>query len=143
MLKLFKLLLSELLVINMRLSGLLKELSDVILRVVRLSFLTEMIDSIGETNGNAFGLNSMRFFSKGFLEVDGILRALVILEGFSFRTSKYFWMCEVAVCFPLINPFGHLISLIPLYTVLRSRINLAGSLITSVNSLVLVAADDM
>ena len=72
----FILLLFELLVVKIKLPGLLKLLSEVILRVVRLSFLTETVDKVGETNGDASGLNLMRFSLKGFLKVVGIFRAL-------------------------------------------------------------------
>ncbi len=129
--------------VEVGLSGLLKELSKVVLRIVKFSFLTKAVDRVGNTNGDASKLNSMRFFSKGFLEVDGILRALVVLEGFSFKTSKYFWVREVVVSFLLVDPFSHLIFLIPLYTTLKSRTNLAGSLISFINPLVLIIADDM
>ncbi len=64
--KLFKLLLLKLLVVEIKLSELLKELSEVVLRVSKLSFLTGMINNIGDTNRDTFGLNSMRFSSKGF-----------------------------------------------------------------------------
>ncbi len=79
-----------LLVVKVRLFELLKELFDVVLRVVKLSFLTETVDSVGDTNGNASELNSIRFFPEGFLEVDGVFKALVVQGGFFFKTSKYF-----------------------------------------------------
>jgi len=46
----FKLLLLLLLVV-VELSGLLKELSEVVSRVVKLSFLTGAVDNIEDTNG--------------------------------------------------------------------------------------------
>jgi len=100
--------------VKVELLGLLKKLSKVVSRVVKLSFLIGAVDKIGETNRDSSGLNSIRFFPKGFLEIDGILRALVVLEGFSFKISKYFWIHRVVVSFPLVNSSDHLISLIPL-----------------------------
>ncbi len=79
-----------LLVVEVGLSELFRKLSEVVLRMVKLSFLTRAVDNIDKTNRNTSGLNSMRFFPEGFLEVVGILRALYVLEGFSFRTLKYF-----------------------------------------------------
>ena len=79
-----------LLVIVVKLPRLLKELSDVISRVVKLSFLIGTVDNVGDTNGDASGLNSMRFSPEGFLEVVEVLRALVVRGGLLLRTSKYF-----------------------------------------------------
>jgi len=110
----FKLQLPELLIVDIRLPELLKKLSEVVLRVVKLSFLTGMVDNVGETNGDTSGLNSMRFSPEDFLEVIGIFRVLYVQEGFFFKISKYFCMREVAVSFSLVDPSGHLISLISL-----------------------------
>jgi len=77
-------------VVEVGLSELFRKLSEVVLRMVKLSFLTRAVDNIDKTNRNTSGLNLMRFFPEGFLEVVGILRALYVLEGFSFRTLKYF-----------------------------------------------------
>src|SRR6266498_4429564 len=107
----FKLLLLLLLVV-VELSGLLKELSEVVSRVVKLSFLTGVVDNIGDTSGDTSGLNSMKFFSEGFLEVVGVLRALVVREGLLLSTSKYLWVCDVAVSFPFFEPSSRLIFLI-------------------------------
>ncbi len=107
----FKLLLLLLLVV-VELSGLLKELSEVVSRVVKLSFLTGVVDNIGDTSGDTSGLNSMRFFSEGFLEVVGVLRALVVREGLLLSTLKYLWICGVAVFFSFFEPSSRLISLI-------------------------------
>src|SRR6266542_759320 len=108
----FELLLLLLLVVIVELPGLLTELSEVVSRVIKLSFLTGVVDNVGDTNRDASGLNSMRFFLKGFLEVVEVLRALVVREGLLLSTSKYFWICDVAVSFPFFDPSGHLISLI-------------------------------
>ncbi len=86
----FKLLLLLLLVVVVRLPGLLKELSDVISKVVKLSFLIGAVDNVGDTNGDVSGLNSIRGSLEGFLEVVGVLRALVVHGGLLLRTSKYF-----------------------------------------------------
>ena len=72
-----------------RLLGLLKELSEVVLRVVKLSFLTGTINNVGDTNGDASGLNSMRFSLEDFLEVVGVLKALVVHGGLFLSTLKY------------------------------------------------------
>jgi len=85
----FELLLLLLLVVVVGLPGLLKELSEVVSRVIKLSFLTGAVDNVGNTNGDASGLNSMRFFPEGFLEVVGVLRVLVVHEGLLLSTSKY------------------------------------------------------
>ena|SRR6266498_267253 len=108
----FKLLLLLLLVVVVKLFGLLKELSEVISRVVKLSFLTGAVDNVGDTNGNASGLNSIKFSSEGFLEVVEVLRALVVRGGLLLSTSKYLWICNIAVSFPFFDPSDRLISLI-------------------------------
>src|SRR6266540_5373243 len=108
----FELLLLLLLVVIVELPGLLKELSDVVSKVVKLSFLTRAVDNVGDTNGDASRLNSIRFSPEGFLEVVGVLRALVVRGGLLLSTSKYLWICGVAVSFPFFKPSGHLISLI-------------------------------
>ncbi len=84
------LLLPKLLVIEVELSGLFKKLFEVVLRVIKLSFLIRMINRVGDTNGDASELNLIRFSSKNFLEVNRIFRALYVQEDFSFKTSKYF-----------------------------------------------------
>ena len=61
-----------------RLFELLNKLSNIVSRVVKLIFLTRAVDRISETNENTSGLNSIRFFSKGFLEIDEILRTLYV-----------------------------------------------------------------
>jgi len=132
-----------LLVVDVRLSKLLKKLSEMILRVVKLSFLTEAVNNVRDTNGNASGLNSIKFSSKDFFEINGVLRALIVLEGLFFKISKYLWVHGIMIFFLLIDPSGCLISLIPLYTALRSLINLRGFLITFINPLILVTADDI
>ena len=86
----FELLLLLLLVVVVELFGLLKELFEVVSRVVKLSFLTGVVDNIGDTNEDASGLNSMRFSPEGFLEVVGVLRALVVYRGLLLSISKYF-----------------------------------------------------
>ena len=96
----FKLLLLLLLVV-VELLGLLKELSELVSRVVKLSFLTGTVDNVGDTNVDASGLNSMRFSPEGFIEVVGILRALVVREGLFLSISKYLWVCGVAL-FPFL-----------------------------------------
>src|SRR6266498_1371476 len=108
----FELLLLLLLVVVDELPGPLKELSDVVSRVVRLSFLTGAVDNVGDTNGDASGLNSIRGSLEGFLEVVGVLKALVVRRGLLLRTSKYFWVIGVAVSFPFFEPSGRFISLI-------------------------------
>src|SRR6266540_1341999 len=99
----FELLLLLLLVAVVELPGLLKELSEVVSRVVKLSFLTGAIDNVGDTNGDASRLNSMRFFPEGFLEVVGVLRALVVHGDLFLSTSKYLWVCGVAVSFSFLT----------------------------------------
>ena len=84
----FKLLLLLLLVV-VELPRLLKELSEVVLRVVKLSFLTGVVDNIGDTSGDASELNSMRFSPDGFLEVVGVLRALMVHGDLLLSTLKY------------------------------------------------------
>ncbi len=108
----FELLLLLLLVVIVKLPGLLKELSEVVSRVVKLSFLTRAVDNVGDTNGDAFGLNSMRFSPEGFLEVVGVLRALVVRGGLLLSISKYLWICDVAIFFSFFDPSGRLIFLI-------------------------------
>jgi len=76
--------------VDVRLPRLLKELFEIVLRIVKLSFLTGVVDNIRDTNRNTSGLNSIRFSPEGFLEEDGILRALVVHKGFSFKILKYF-----------------------------------------------------
>ena len=107
----FKLLLLLFLVV-VELPRLLKKLSEVVLRVVKLSFLTEVVDNVGDTNGDASRLNSMRFSLEGFLEVVGVLRTLMVHGDLLLSTLKYLWICGVAVSFPFFDPFGCLISLI-------------------------------
>ena len=107
----FKLLLLLLLVV-VELLRLLKELSEIVSRVVKLSFLTGAVDNVGDTNGDTFRLNSMRFSPEGFLEVVRVLRALVVRGGLLLSTSKYLWVCGVAVSFPFFEPSSRLISLI-------------------------------
>src|SRR6266542_1275550 len=80
----FELLLLLLLVVVDELPGLLKEHSDIVSRVVRLSFLTGPVNNVGDTNGNASGLNSIRCSLEGFLEEVGVLRALVVRRGLLF-----------------------------------------------------------
>src|SRR6266542_276461 len=106
----FKLLLELLLLI--RFLELFREFSKIVLRVFKLSFLTETVDKIGKTNGDVFEVNLMRLSSEGFLKVVGILKVFVTLEGFFFNTSKYFFIYEVAISFSLVDSFGLLISLI-------------------------------
>ncbi len=106
----FKLLLLLLLVV-VKLPELLKKLSEVVSRVVKLSFLTGTVDNVGDTNGDAFGLNSMKFSSEGFLEVVGVLRALMVYGGLLLITLKYFWVCGVIISFSFFDPSGRLISL--------------------------------
>ncbi len=83
-----KLLLSKL-VVEVKLPRLLRELSEVVLRVIKLSFLTEAVDKVGETNENTSKLNLIRFSPEGFLEVVKILRILYVHRDFSFKISKY------------------------------------------------------
>ncbi len=73
----FILLFPELLLL-VRLPKLLKELSEMVLRVVKLSFLIEIVDSIGETSGDSFGLSFMRFSPEDFLDIIGIFRVFFI-----------------------------------------------------------------
>src|SRR6266498_2576671 len=108
----FELLLLLLLMVVVELPRLLKELSEVVSRVVKLSFLTEAVDNIGDTNEDASGLNSIRFSPKGFLEVVGVLRALVVHGDLLLNTSKYLWICGIAISFSFFDPSGRLISLI-------------------------------
>ncbi len=72
-----------------KLPRLLKKLSEVVSRIVKLSFLTGVVDNVRDTNGDASGLNSMRFSLEDFLEVVGVLKALVVHGGLFLSTLKY------------------------------------------------------
>ena len=95
-----------------KLFELFREFFKMILRVIKLSFLIKAVDKIGDITEDVSEENSIKFSPKGFLKVVKIFRVLYVRESFSLSILKYFFIYDVMISFPLVDPSEYLIFLI-------------------------------